>query len=61
MSPWLGSLPYDLIYGTALYLDIDDVVNLHNSTRHLRFLLQDESLCRKLLEARDPLLGLINC
>ncbi|KIW00206.1 uncharacterized protein PV09_08246 [Verruconis gallopava] len=48
----LDALPFDVLFGVSLYLDIEDIVNLHNSCRQLRFLLGEETLCRRLLENR---------
>ncbi|KAE9977215.1 hypothetical protein EG327_007799 [Venturia inaequalis] len=46
----LDRLPYDLLFGISLFLDIEDVVHLGNTSPHLRILLEEETLCRRLLE-----------
>lgn len=48
----LDRLPYDLLFGISLFLDIEDVVHLGNTSPHLRILLEEETLCRRLLEVR---------
>jgi hypothetical protein len=50
MSQWLESLSFDLLYWTASYLDVEDIVNLSNTSRHFRFLLGEPTLCRKILD-----------
>ncbi|QDS75879.1 hypothetical protein FKW77_001985 [Venturia effusa] len=46
----LDRLPYDVLFGISLFLDIEEVVQLGNTSPHLRFLIQDETLCRRLVE-----------
>jgi len=48
--PRLDSLPFDVLFGVSLNLDVEDIVHLSNSCRQLRFLLTEETLCRKLVE-----------
>jgi hypothetical protein len=55
MHSCLDSLPYDLLFEISLYLNVEDVINLHNSCRQLRFLVGEETLCRKLLEVNHHL------
>lgn len=46
----LASLPYDIHYELAAYLDVRDVVNLHNVSRELRHLLEEESICQRVMK-----------
>jgi hypothetical protein len=46
----LDRLPYDVLFAISLYLDIEEAVDLSNTSRNLRFLLVEETLCRRLVE-----------
>ena len=48
----LDRLPYDVLFGVSLFLDIEEVVHLSSTSPHLRFLLVEETLCRQLIEVR---------
>lgn len=46
----IDRLPYDVLYGVCLYLNIEEVVHLSNTCRQLSILLTEETLCRRLIE-----------
>lgn len=48
----LDKLPYDVLFGISLFLDIEEVVHLGNTSPHLRILLEEETLCHRLVEVR---------
>lgn len=48
----LDKLPYDVLFGISLFLDIEEVVHLGNTSPHLRNLLEEETLCHCLVEVR---------
>jgi hypothetical protein len=48
----LDKLPYDVLFGISLFLDIEEVVHLSSTSPHLRFLLVEEILCHRLVEVR---------
>lgn len=50
MTLGLDSLPYDVHFGIAGYLDIEDVVHVSETCQQLRSLLDEETLCRKVIE-----------
>jgi hypothetical protein len=54
----LHHLPFDPLYEIASYLDVDDVVHLSTTSRELRFLLDEETLCRRLLEVSESPLNI---
>lgn len=46
----LDRLPYDVLFGISLLLDIEEVVHLSSTSPHLRVLLLEESLCHRLVQ-----------
>lgn len=53
----LDKLPYDVLFGISLFLDIEEVVHLGNTSPHLRILLEEETLCHRLVEVSFRHLG----
>jgi hypothetical protein len=51
----LDSLSFDLLFGISVYLDVEDVVHVSSTSRQLRALLDEETLCRRLVEVRMSL------
>ncbi|KAF1981611.1 hypothetical protein K402DRAFT_457920 [Aulographum hederae CBS 113979] len=52
MHSSLGRLPYDIVFDIALYLGVDDAANLAQTCGQLSAALNEESLCRKIVELR---------
>lgn len=51
MSPaFPQSLPAEIVVTIAKCLDVDDLFNLALTSRHLAFLIQDDQVCRAVLE-----------
>ncbi|KAL2353577.1 F-box domain-containing protein [Cryomyces antarcticus] len=48
----LDRLPYDVLFNTASYLDLRDVVHLSLLSRQLRLILGENTLCRRIVETR---------
>lgn len=48
----IDQLPYDLLFMIAAILDLEDVCHLFFTCRQLRLLLQEHTLCKKIIEVR---------
>jgi hypothetical protein len=50
MTISLDNLPFDILFHVASYINLEDAVHLSHSCRQLNLLLQEGTLCRKLVE-----------
>ncbi|KAF2654613.1 hypothetical protein K491DRAFT_679541 [Lophiostoma macrostomum CBS 122681] len=50
----LEKLPFDILFYVACSLDFDDIIHLGRTCRQLRLLLNENTLCRKVIEAHAP-------
>jgi hypothetical protein len=46
----LLSLPYEVLSNVVTNIDFDDVFNLGLSCQGLKFLLKEESICKKIVQ-----------
>ena len=50
----LDTLPYDVIFGMISFLSFEDVMNMARTCRRLKAIVQDRTLCRKLIQVHTP-------
>jgi hypothetical protein len=50
MGHSLEHLPFDVLFYIGSYLDLDDVVHLHQTCSHLKQLLNERTFCRRTVE-----------
>lgn len=50
MTISVDHLPFDILFFVASYLDLEDNVSLSQTCRHLKGVLQEKTLCRRIVE-----------
>jgi len=52
MTTSLDQLPFDLLFCITLDLDLEDIVHLGQTCRHLRAVLDERTVVRRAVEVR---------
>jgi hypothetical protein len=49
MTPRLPKMPYEILSAVLEYVTFEDVINLAHTSKGFRFLLEEERICKKVL------------